>query len=196
VFDQVQRQLQQHGYLARCGRIIDASMPRWCRRRFSATSVSKPRLSRKAPCRLSRNVTNGPEGCRVSLDQEAWPEPPRLQAAREHRQALQGHPQAGVTHATVADTTVFEPLLDPSNTSRDVYADRGNPSEEREHNLTRAGWRVHIQRRGTAQRGVSDTQKQRNGRIATPRAVSNMCSACWPIWAASWCGAWASCAAR
>ncbi len=30
-----------------------------------------------------------------------------------------------VTHAAVSDSTVFETLLDPSNTSRDVYADSG-----------------------------------------------------------------------
>lgn len=37
VFDQVQQQLQQHGYLARCGQIIDASL---CRHRSSATAQS------------------------------------------------------------------------------------------------------------------------------------------------------------
>lgn len=75
-----------------------------------------------------------------------------------------------VTHATVADTTVFEQLLDPCNTSRDVYADRGYPSIERESKLKQAGWRVHIQRRGHATKGISEAQKRRNRRIATPRA--------------------------
>jgi IS5 family transposase len=75
-----------------------------------------------------------------------------------------------VTHAAVADTTGFESLLDASNTSRDVYADRGYPSIERETNLKQAGWRVHIQRRAHATKGISETQKQRNRRIATPRA--------------------------
>lgn len=37
-----------------------------------------------------------------------------------------------VSHAAVADTTVFEVLLDRTNASRDVYADRGYPSAERE----------------------------------------------------------------
>ncbi|CDG83125.1 transposase DDE domain protein [Janthinobacterium agaricidamnosum NBRC 102515 = DSM 9628] len=75
-----------------------------------------------------------------------------------------------VTHAAVADTNVFEELLDPSNTSRDVYADRGYPSIGREARLKQAGWRVHIQRRGHATKGISETQKQRNRAIATPRA--------------------------
>ena len=51
-----------------------------------------------------------------------------------------------VTHAAVADTTVFETLLDASNTSGGVYADRGYPSIEREASLKQAGWPVHIQR--------------------------------------------------
>ena len=75
-----------------------------------------------------------------------------------------------MTHAAVYDSTVFKVLLDPNNTSRDVFADRGYPSAERDQNLTEAGWRVQIQRKGSATRGISATQKQRNRRIATPRA--------------------------
>ena len=75
-----------------------------------------------------------------------------------------------VTNAAVADTTVFEALLDPSNTSKSVYADRGYPSAERENALKQADWQVHIQRRGHATKGISAAQKRRNRRIATPRA--------------------------
>lgn len=32
----------------------------------------------------------------------------------------------------------------PDNTSRDVYADRGSPSIERERELKQARWRVHV----------------------------------------------------
>lgn len=44
-----------------------------------------------------------------------------------------------ITHAAVADTTVFEDLLDLSKTSRGVYADWGYPSIEREISLKQAG---------------------------------------------------------
>lgn len=74
-----------------------------------------------------------------------------------------------ITHAAVADTTVFEELLDLSNASRDLYADRGYPSIEREARLKQAGWRVHIQRRGHATKGISDTQKWHNLAITMPR---------------------------
>ncbi|MGK5032670.1 transposase [Janthinobacterium sp. MDT1-19] len=75
-----------------------------------------------------------------------------------------------ITHGAVADTTVFEDLLDPSNTSPDLYADRGYPSTEQDATLTGAGGRVHIQRKGSATKPISQTQKQHNMRIATPRA--------------------------
>jgi IS5 family transposase len=55
-------------------------------------------------------------------------------------------------------------------TSRDVFADRGYPTAEREAPLKQAGWRVHIQRKGNAINGISEAQKKRNRRIATPRA--------------------------
>jgi hypothetical protein len=44
------------------------------------------------------------------------------------------------------------------------------PSAEREATLTEAGWRVQIQRKGSATKPISQTQKQRNRCIATPRA--------------------------
>lgn len=70
----------------------------------------------------------------------------------------------------MANIAVFESLLDPTNTSRAVYADHGYPNAEWEAKLKQGGWRVHIQRRGSVTKGISDTQKKRNRRIATPRA--------------------------
>jgi IS5 family transposase len=112
----------------------------------------------------------GPEGRRCALDQEHGKKQfgYKLHASIDKRCKLVR--KLAVTHAAVADTTVFEVLLDPTNTSRDVYADRGYPSIEREQKLKQAGWRVHIQRKGTATRGISDTQKQRNRRVPAPRA--------------------------
>jgi IS5 family transposase len=64
--------------------------------------------------------------------------------------------KSAVTHAAVVDNTVFEALLEPSNTSRNVDADRGYPSIEPDVMPKQAGWRVHIQRQGHA-RKVSPT---------------------------------------
>jgi IS5 family transposase len=101
-----------------------------------------------------------------------------------------------VTHAAVADTNVFEELLDLNNTSRDVYADRGYPSLERETGLKQAGWRVHIQRRGHAPRAFRTRRSDAIARSPRRALVSNMCLGPWRRWAANWCVAWGSCARR
>nr|WP_217429963.1 transposase [Rugamonas rubra] len=77
-----------------------------------------------------------------------------------------------VTNAAVADTTVFEALLDSSNTSKALYADRGYPSAERESALKQAGWQVHIQRRGYATKGISrreEAAQPQHRQAARPR---------------------------
>lgn len=73
------------------------------------------------------------------MDQIARQESLWLQAARQRRRALQLIRRIVVTHAAVADTNDFEELLDAGNTSRNVYADHGYPSIERETKLKQAG---------------------------------------------------------
>jgi IS5 family transposase len=168
VFEQVQLQLQQHGYLARCGQIVDASLvqsPVQRNKRDEAATVKEGTmpLAWKAHKRAQKDVDS-----RWTKKHGKSHFGYKLHASVDKRCKLIR--KLAVTHAAVADTTVFEELLDTTNTSRDVYADRGYPSAEREHNLNQAGWRVHIQRKGTAKRAISEAQKQRNRRIATPRA--------------------------
>lgn len=168
VFEQVQQQLHQHGYIARCGQIVDASLvhaPVQRNKREEAETVKegampvgwKPhkRAQKDVDARWTKKHGKSYFGY-------------KLHASVDKRYKLMR--KISVTHAAVADTTVFESLLDPGNTSRDVYADRGYPTAEREAKLKQAGWRVHIQRKGSATKGISDTQKKRNRRIATPRA--------------------------
>jgi IS5 family transposase len=165
VFDQVQQQLQQHGYLARCGQIVDASLvqvPVQRNKRDEADTVKegtmplawKPhkRAQKDVDARWTKKHGKNHFGYKLHASVDKRCKPIRKMA---------------VTPSAVSDSTVFETLLDASNTGRDVYADRGYPSAEREQ---RAGWRVQIQRKGTATSGISQTQKQRNRRIATPRA--------------------------
>ena len=75
-----------------------------------------------------------------------------------------------VTTASVSDTEVFESILDETNTGKDVYAARGYAKHARETDLHVKGYRAHIQRKGTANRPISEAQKRRNRRIAKQRA--------------------------
>ena len=72
--------------------------------------------------------------------------------------------------ASTHDSQHFEAVIDPTNTSRDVYADRGYPSKEREAWLMANGYRNRIQRKGHRNKPLSETQQGRNHRIAKTRA--------------------------
>ena len=164
----MQQQLLAHGYLTRCGQITDTSL------------VQAP---------VQRNKRDEAETVKEGTMPIAWKAHERAQKdvgakrTKKHRKSHFGYKlHAGIdkryklmrkviiTNAAVADTTVFETLPDPNHTSRDVYADRSYPSAKREATLTEAGWSVQIQRKGSATKLISQTQKQRNRRIATPRA--------------------------
>jgi hypothetical protein len=68
------------------------------------------------------------------------------------------------------DSQHFAAVMDPANTSRDVYADWGYPSEEREAWLKANGYRNRIQRRGHRNKLLSEAQQGQNHRIAKTRA--------------------------
>lgn len=72
--------------------------------------------------------------------------------------------------ASTHDSQHFDNVIDTGNTSRDVYADRGYPSEAREAQLARGGLRTRIQRKGHANKPLSECQQQRNRSIAKVRA--------------------------
>ena len=168
IFEQVQQQLQKHGYMARCGQIIDASLvqaPVQRNKREEADTVKEGTMPLGwKPYKRAQKDVDARWTKKHGKNHFGY----KLHASVDKRYKLIR--KLAVTHAAVADITVFETLLDPANTSRDVYADRGYPTIEREATLKQAGWRVHIQRKGTATKGISATQKQRNRRIATPRA--------------------------
>ena len=72
--------------------------------------------------------------------------------------------------ASTHDSQHFDNVFDTSNTSRDVYADRGYPSDEREAWLKANGFRNQIQRKGQRNKPLSECQQRRNKRIAKTRA--------------------------
>ena len=164
----MQQQLLAHGYLARCGQIIDASLvqaPVQRNKREEADIVKEGTMpiAWKAHKRAQKDVD-----AKWTKKHHKSHFGYKLHASIDKRHKLVR--KVIITNAAVSDSVVFEDLLDPNNTSRDVYADRGYPSAEREATLTAAGWRVQIQRKGSANKPISETQKQRNRRIATQRA--------------------------
>jgi len=68
------------------------------------------------------------------------------------------------------DSQQFVNVFDTGNTSKDVYADRGYPSKEREAWLKANGYRNQIQRKGNSKKPLSECQQRHNHRIAKTRA--------------------------
>jgi hypothetical protein len=60
-----------------------------------------------------------------------------------------------VSTACEQETTHFEDVLDPANTNRNILADKGYVDGEREARLSKRGWRMHIQRKGSVSAGVN-----------------------------------------
>ena len=74
-----------------------------------------------------------------------------------------------VSTASAHDTLHLEDVLDSSNTSRDIYADKGYEDGEREKRLKESGWRPHIQRKAKQGKPISECQRRRNQRISRTR---------------------------
>lgn len=164
----VQQQLAAAGYLARNGQLIDASIVRAPIQHF--TKAEKALLDRgEMPADWS-------PAKRAQKDLDArW--------TKKHGKSYHGYKahvsadvryklvrKAAVTDAAVHDTNHFEDLLDAANTSREVSADKGYVDGEREARLTKAGWRMKIQRKAKQGKPLGARQKGRNTTIARTRA--------------------------
>ena len=67
-----------------------------------------------------------------------------------------------VTSDNVHDSNVFGELLDPENTSKDVWADSAYRSQNAIENLQANGYREHLQRKGSRDRKLTNWEQQGN----------------------------------
>jgi IS5 family transposase len=168
LFDGVERQLLKHGYIARGGHIIDATLVPAPKQHFSKDD--------KAMLKEGAMPADWSPAQRRQKDLDAtWTKKHgkshhgyKLSINADKRYKLIRKIETGT--AATHDSQHFETVLNTSNTSRDVYADKGYPSAEREAQLKEAGYRSHIQRKGQRNHPLSEWQKQRNRRIAQVRA--------------------------
>ena len=168
LFAAANQQLAQQGFIARGGQMIDASLVPAPRQHF--TKDEKSVLGENALPAAWRPAT------RRQKDIEAtW--------TKKHGKSYFGYKFSSsvdkrykfirkivVSTASEHDTLHFERVLDLSNTSADVYADKGYVDKGREDKLNSQGWRLHIQRKAKPGKRLSDCQKRRNTRIAKIRA--------------------------
>ena len=168
LFEAVPRQLAHHGYIARGGQRVDASLVPVPRQHVTkeerqlikqqAMPVGwKPAQRRQKDTEATWTQKQGKStfGYKVSVNADR-----RYKLIRKVK----------VSTASENDTLHLEDVLDHANTSRDLYGDKGYVDGSREHRLKARGWRVHIQRKAQKGKPLSACQERRNTRIARVRA--------------------------
>lgn len=163
----IHSQLQQHGFIAKGGQIIDASI------------IQAP---------IQHNNTQEAQDIKQGNSPKHWSQSKRVQKdtqarwTRKHGKSYYGYKlHANVDrrwgfirqHTTSAanehDSQHFEDILDPLNTAKRMMADSAYASKERERELKAQGYRVDIQHKGNKAKPLSQAQHKRNKRIAKDR---------------------------
>lgn len=168
IFEAVNKQLEKHGFIARGGQMIDASIVQAPKQSLSKDEKAlvqqdampiewtpAKRRQKDVDARWTKKHGKSYFGYKVSANADK-----RYKLVRKIK----------VSTASEHDTLHFEDVLDPANTNRNILADKGYVNGEREARLSRQGWRMHIQRKGSKDKPISEAQQRRNHRIARTRA--------------------------
>jgi IS5 family transposase len=160
LFERFDDFLRERGYRAQKGQIIDASI----------VKVPIQRNSRKE----NQQIKEGgqPEGWSKHKKRQKDTDARWTRKNSKNFFGYKNHISIDVKHklirrynvtpANVHDSNVFDELLDPSNTSRDVWADSAYRSQETIERLKKNRYREHIQRKGTRSRKLSKWEQQGN----------------------------------
>lgn len=160
LFTELSLQLNQAGYVARQGQIVDASI---------------------VPAPVQRNTRAENAQIKQGDIPEDWEEHKRQQKDVDARWTKKnGKSHYGyknhinidnknklircydVSDASVHDSNIFETLLDADNSSADVWADSAYSSQEKEENLSELGYRNQVHRKGRRGKPLSDRSKKAN----------------------------------
>lgn len=168
IFDAVNQQLSRHGYIARGGQMIDASIVQVPKQSLNKDEKElvwqeampiewnpAKRRQKDTDARWTKKHGKSYYGYKVSANADK-----RYKLVRKIK----------ISTASEHDTMHFEEVLDASNNCRTVYADKGYVDHKREEKLTAQGLNMQIQRKGAKDNPLSEAQKRRNRRIAKTRA--------------------------
>lgn len=160
LFEKFDGCLREHGFIAKKGQIVDASI------------IASPK---------QRNTRDENKEIKEGFEPDGWSPAKRSQKDIDARWVkkngkthfgYKNHVQidAGgkfirkyaVTDASVHDSQVFESLLDERNSSREVFADSAYRSKEKESSLKAKGFRPRLQHKGCRNKPLSEREIQGN----------------------------------
>lgn len=160
VFRRFDTFLDENGYSARKGQIVDASI----------VPVPRQRNSREENRRIKEGEI--PEDWSDNKKRQKDTDARWTQKNGQNHYGYKNHVDVDVKHklirsyevtpASVHDSQVFENLLDEDNSSRDVWADSAYRSEEKLRELKKRKFREHLQRKGCRHKKLTDREAQGN----------------------------------
>ena len=163
LFEQFDAFLRNNGFAARKGQIVDASIVQAPRQRNRRDENQK---IKEGEAEEVRRDWSKPKAAQKDTDAR-W--------TKKNGQSFFGyknHVQTDVkykfvraytvTDASVHDSQVFVELLDPENTSADVYADSAYRSEDSVERLEALWYRERLQRKGHRNKPLRDREKRGN----------------------------------
>ena len=160
LFEEFDAFLEEKGFSARKGQIIDASI----------VEAPRQRNSREE----NRQIKEGqiPEGWSEQKKRQKDTDARWTKKNGQNYYGYKNHIDVDVKHklirdyevtaASVHDSQVFEGLLDEDNSSRDVWADSAYRSEEKLKELKERNYRGHLQRKGCRHKKLTDREVQGN----------------------------------
>lgn len=160
LFERFDAFLQEGGFAARKGQIVDASIVPVARQRNSRDE-NKQIKDGQIPDDWSENKKR-------QKDTDArW-----TKKNGKNHYGYKNHIEVDVEHklireyevtpASTHDSQVFENLLDEKNTSCDVWADSAYRSQEKLNALAKRGFREHLQRKGCRHKKLTEREKRGN----------------------------------
>ena len=152
--------LEDKGFCARMGQIIDASIVEAPRQRNSREENRQIKAGHK------------PQDWSESKERQKDTDARWTKKNGQNYYGYKNHINVDVKHklirdyevtpASVHDSQVFEQLLDKDNSSRDVWADSAYRSEEKLQELKRRKYREHLQRKGCKHKKLTGREVQGN----------------------------------
>ena len=160
LFESFSLELNQAGYIARKGQIIDASfvpVPRQHNKRSENEAIKEGNLPADWSDNKSRQKDTDARWTKKN-GKSTFGFKNHIQVDHQNKLIR----DYAVTDASVHDSNVFEELLDESNTSKEVWADSAYRSEEKEKWLKKEGYRSRIQRKGRRNKLLTKWEQQGN----------------------------------
>lgn len=160
LFNNFEQILQERGFKAKKGQIIDANI----------VNVPVQRNSREQNNKLKNNEI--PEEWNENVKRQKDPDAKWMVKNKQRHYGYKNHVSVDVKHklirsyevtdASVHDSNVFEDLLDSNNTSKDVYADAAYRSRKNSEILQEKGFRDKVHRKGCRGRKLTGWERQGN----------------------------------